>query len=426
MPSDKPPEPAPPTIEAPPLAAGTLVFTPETSVDGAGAASAARPAGRVRVGEPLGKYKITAVLGQGGMGVVLKGHDPTIERDVAVKVLADHLAADPTSLGRFLAEAKSAGRINHPNVVAIYEIAQEGPTHYLAMEYVPGGSLADRVASGVPMPPLQATQALIDACKGVGAAHAAGLIHRDIKPANFMLTADETVKVADFGLARTSTDAGRHLTQTGTVVGTPFFMSPEQCEAKPVDHRTDLYSLGATYYCLLTGKYPFDQSMTVPQLMYQHCHGPIPDPRAGNPAVPEACAKIVGRAMAKTTSDRYQSAAEMLADLQAVVAALSGQTQILLPSESGTVPAAGLSPAMSLQTGGRGKRPIKTAWIALGVIAALSIGAVLWSMSRTRQGAGGADAGSGERPHQGRRPAFAQRDDGRQLERRGGRHVVFT
>jgi urea transport system substrate-binding protein len=307
---------------------------------------------RGRIGEPLGKYTITAVLGQGGMGTVLKAHDPAIERDVAVKVLADYLAEDATSLARFLAEAKAAGKVNHPNVVAIYEIAQDGPTHFLVLEFVSGGSLADRVNSGA-LPVLEATQAMMDAARGVGAAHAAGLVHRDIKPANFMRAADGSVKVADFGLAKAvAGKSASHLTQTGIAVGTPFFMSPEQCEAKEVDHRTDIYSLGATYYCLLTGKHPFHQVDSVPQLMYQHCHGPIPDPRADNPAVPEACSQIIGRAMAKKPEDRYQSCAEMLADLQAVVGALSGQVRIALPSQSG--PMGALDPQAGASTALRG------------------------------------------------------------------------
>src|SRR3954468_4826508 len=172
----------------------------------------------------------------------------------------------------------------------------------------------------------------MDACKGVGAAHAAGLIHRDVKPANFMRAADGAIKVADFGLAKTA-DTDRHLTQTGMTVGTPFFMSPEQVEAKPVDRRTDLYSLGATYYSLLTGRNPFEDLGSAVQIMYAHCHGPIPDPRSVNPAIPEACARIVSRAMAKTPAERYQSTGEMLTDLQAVTATLSGQTRIILPSE---------------------------------------------------------------------------------------------
>jgi ABC-type branched-subunit amino acid transport system substrate-binding protein/tRNA A-37 threonylcarbamoyl transferase component Bud32 len=291
------------------------------------------------VGKTLGKYQVTSVLGRGAMGVVLKARDPLIERDVAIKVLADHLAADATALGRFLAEAKSAGKINHPNVMAIYEICQQGAMTYLVLEYVPGGSLENLVTERRELSVLEASRALVDACKGVGAAHAAGLIHRDIKPANFMRAADGSIKVADFGLAKTAGGSSRAFTQTGMVVGTPFFMSPEQCEAKPLDLRSDIYSLGATYYCLLTGKSPFHDSDSVPQLMYAHCHGPVPDPRSVNPAIPQACTRIVTRAMAKAPTDRYQSTAEMLADLQAVLAALSGQTRIDLPSDSATVAA---------------------------------------------------------------------------------------
>jgi urea transport system substrate-binding protein len=372
------PIPTEPITKPQPDAAGTLQFHPDTASDGP---SPPREPGRVRVGEPLGRYMITAVLGQGGMGTVLRGHDAGIERDVAVKVLANYLADDPTSLARFTAEARSAGRINHPNVVAIYEIGQDGPTHYLALEFVPGGSLSERIEAGKPMPPLEATRAMIDACKGVGAAHAAGVIHRDIKPANFMLTSDGTVKVADFGLAK-STEAGRHLTQTGTAVGTPFYMSPEQCEARPVDHRTDIYSLGATYYSLLTGRYPFHISATVPQLMYQHCHGPIPDPRADNPNVPEACARIVAKAMAKAPADRYQSAAAMLADLQAVAATLSGQAAITLPSESGLVrPLAASATAVSRT--GRRRSPALVAGVAL--IAIIGVGLSIWRPWASRE-----------------------------------------
>src|SRR5262249_29391260 len=162
----------------------------------------------------------------------------------------------------------------------------------------------------------EGTQALIDACRGVGAAHSVGLIHRDIKPGNFMRAADGSIKVADFGLAKSVGGNSRELTQTGVVVGTPFYMSPEQCEAKGLDPRSDIYSLGATYYTLLTGKSPFCDSDSVPQLMYAHCHGPVPDPRSINPTIPEACSRIIARAMAKAPDDRYQTAAAMQGDLQ--------------------------------------------------------------------------------------------------------------
>jgi serine/threonine protein kinase/ABC-type branched-subunit amino acid transport system substrate-binding protein len=312
----------------------TISVQPCTSTD----APAAGPAASAEnwSGKTLGKYQVAGEVGRGAMGVVLKARDPMIERDVAIKVLADHLAADATALGRLLSEAKSAGKINHPNVVAIYEICQQGSLTYLVLEYLPGGNLDDHLTKNRALPILEATQALIDACKGVGAAHAAGLIHRDIKPANFMQAADGSIKVADFGLAKSS-GSSRKFTQAGMVVGTPFYMSPEQCEAKPLDQRSDIYSLGATYFSLLTGKNPFHESESVPQLMYAHCHGPVPDPRSVNPSIPPACTRIIARAMAKTPSDRYQSTTEMLADLQAVLAALSGQTRIDLPSDSATM-----------------------------------------------------------------------------------------
>ena len=233
------------------------------------------------------------------MAVVLKAHDPTLEREVAIKVLASHLAADADARNRFVAEAKAVGRVNHPNVIAIYEICQDETISYLVMEYAPGGSLEDRLQRQGALPLLQATRAMMDACRGIEAAHVVGLIHRDVKPANFMRTADGTIKVTDFGLAKAATDSGRGHTQLGVVVGTPCYMSPEQCESRPMDARSDIYALGATYYSLLTGKRPYHQIESVTQLMYMQCHGPILDPRAIEPTIPEACARIVARAMAK-------------------------------------------------------------------------------------------------------------------------------
>jgi urea transport system substrate-binding protein len=350
----------------------TALFSADTPGD------APRPPGdnasQSWVGKSLGKYKVTGVLGQGGMGVVLKAHDPLIDRDVAIKILAGHLAADLSALGRFLSEARAVGKFNHPNVVAIYEICQEGPTYFLVMEFVHGGSLGDRTEAQGALGVLEATRALIDACKGVGAAHAAGLIHRDIKPDNFMQAADGSVKVADFGLAKAA-DAGRHFTQTGMIVGTPSFMSPEQCESAPLDHRSDLYSLGATYFTLLTGKYPYEETTNTAQLMYQHCHGPTLDPRLVNPAIPEACSRIVARATAKTPAERYSSADDMIADLQAVAATISGQTPILLPSQSGAVPVA---PAASTGTTTSRGRRLRWAAAALLFLAAAGVTVGIW------------------------------------------------
>ena len=287
------------------------------------------------VGRRLGKYEITALLGVGGMGVVLKGHDPSIERDVAIKVLPADLSADEASLHRFLAEAKSAGKLNHPNAVTIYEVGQEGAAHYLVMEIVSGGSAADRLEQGGAYSVSEATRITIEACKGLSAAHQVGLIHRDVKPANLLLTPDGTVKVSDFGLAKRTQSQTMQMTQAGHIVGTPYYMSPEQCESRHVDARSDIYSLGGTYYSLLTGKSPFQDSASIIQVMYAHCNAGPPDPREVKATVPSACAQIVLRAMAKQPEQRYQSMDEMRADLEAVLAAMSG-AGITLPSQSAT------------------------------------------------------------------------------------------
>ena len=360
---------------------------PNSATSTSAAQAAENTASKGWVGKKLGKYQVSAVLGKGAMGIVLKARDPLIDRDVAIKVLAEHLGDDAAAQVRFLAEARAAGKIIHANVIAIHEIIEEGDAFYLVLEYVGGGSLAERLSKQAALPVVEATRAIIDACKGVGAAHAAGLVHRDIKPANLMQTGEGSIKVADFGLAKAGADSNR--TQTGTVVGTPFFMSPEQCEARPLDPRSDIYALGATYYTLLTGNKPYQETESVAQLMYLHCHGPILDPRSIDSSIPEACARIIAKAMAKVTGARYQSTQEMLADLQAVVAALS---TIVLPSDSGDVPAKPvdpspplssrsatvLTPISSAAASPKGRRAgLVWAAIVLGGMA-VGIGAVLW------------------------------------------------
>src|SRR5690606_12401419 len=334
------------------------------------------------IGATLGKYQITETLGQGGMGIVLRAHDPMIERDVAIKLLPEELAEDERALSRFLSEAKAAGRLNHPNVVSIYEIGQEGQAYYLVMELITGGSISAGLDRQRAYSVLDATRIVIDACKGLEAAHQEGLIHRDIKPANLLKAADGSIKITDFGLAKTVSSRTRELTQAGTVVGTPYFMSPEHCDGRGVDARSDLYSLGPTYYSLLTGKNPYEGSDSVLQIMFQHCRGEIPDPRTENRSIPKACSAIIERAMAKAPEDRYQSAEEMLEDLLAVAATLSGELPITLPSQSASTPvSAALEAAAALMP----SEPTRRVW--LGAIAgavvtmlvgSLWVGAVVW------------------------------------------------
>tara|TARA_R110000850_G_scaffold22210_60_gene65476 strand:+ start:11698 stop:14079 length:2382 start_codon:yes stop_codon:yes gene_type:complete len=287
------------------------------------------------IGKKLGKYTISGLLGQGGMGVVYKAHDSMIERDVAIKLLPAELASDKMMLDRFLAEAKAAGRLTHPHVVSIHEINQEGDVHYIVMELMTGGSTDDHLESIGPYSPLEASRIIADACEGLMVAHASGLVHRDIKPGNLLQSAHGTIKVADFGLAKRIIQQSMQLTQDGQLIGTPYFMSPEQCESKPVDMRSDIYSLGATYYTLLTGDHPYEDAGSIVQIMYAHCHADILDPREVNSSIPDKCAAIVSKSMAKKPEDRYQSAKEMLQDLKAITASVEkyDDTKILSQEE---------------------------------------------------------------------------------------------
>lgn len=315
-----------------PDAFGETMAMPGETAASTGAASERKP--EDWIGRRLGKYEITGVLGVGGMGVVLAAHDTSIERNVAIKVLPAELSSDEIALGRFFAEAKSAGKLSHPNTVTIYEISQEGDTCYLVMELVSGGSAEDKLQRQGACSVSEATRMVIEACQGLSAAHDAGLVHRDIKPANLLLTKDGTVKVSDFGLAKRTQNQTLQMTKVGQIIGTPYYMSPEQCESREADARSDVYSLGATYYGLLTGKNPYSESGSVVQVMYSHCNADPPDPREIRTDVPAACAQIIERAMAKRPEQRYQTAAEMRVDLEAVLAAMSG-AGIALPSQSG-------------------------------------------------------------------------------------------
>lgn len=271
------------------------------------------------VGTRLGKYRITGLIGSGGMGIVYAGEDTRLRRAVAIKLLNENLAHEPDILQRFLLEARAAARLNHANVVTVHDVGQSGGAFYIVMELVSGGSVQTRLSNSGRLPWPEATRIAADVCRGLSAAHAAGIIHRDVKPANILLAHDGAAKLADFGLTMAPTLVASRLTQVGTVLGTPQYMSPEHCAAEPLDERTDVYALGVTYYALLVGHPPYDGVDPV-QILYSHCSAPVPDPRAVVSSLPDACADIVRRAMAKTRTERFRSAGEMLAHLAALAA----------------------------------------------------------------------------------------------------------
>lgn len=249
------------------------------------------------------------------MGAVYEAEDTLLGRRVAVKVVPRPGQGGDPLLDRLLREAKAAAQLSHPNVVTVHHVGRWPGGYYLVLELVRGGSLQDRIASGTPLPWMEATCAVADACLGVHAAHAAGFIHRDLKPSNLLCDESGRVKVADFGLV-----CGGDLTTStpGRLVGTPYYMSPEQCRSEPADERSDVYALGATYFVLLTGQTPYPAGSPM-LVMFAHCSAPPPDPRAVVPSLPPGCSAIVQRAMAKAPADRYQSAAEFRTALRGLL-----------------------------------------------------------------------------------------------------------
>lgn len=265
----------------------------------------------------LGKYRLLDRLGAGGMGVVFAAEDVTLGRRVAVKLLPRELAANPESLRRFEIEARAAARLNHPHVVQIFEVNLTGDAPYLVMELLEGGSVAELLRRGGALGWREATRIIADACRGLAAAHDAGLLHRDLKPSNVLLSTAGVAKLADFGVAKCD-ETSRTLTPKGNIVGTPEYMSPEQCRAETLDARSDLYALGATYYALLTGRPPYDADTPI-QIMFAHCSSPAPDARSINQQIPAACALLATRMMAKQKTQRPATATELLASLEALL-----------------------------------------------------------------------------------------------------------
>lgn len=266
----------------------------------------------------IGHYSIVAELGRGGMGVVYKAHEESLNRFVAIKVLGEHLTEDPAHVQRFIREAQSAARLNHPNIVQIYAVNQEEGKHYFVMEYVSGKSLQQILRKG-PLEPLQVARIALQTASGLQAAHEQNIIHRDIKPANLMIDERGLVKIADFGLALMGGGASR-LTATGMFMGTPGYLSPEQCLDQNVDHRTDIYSLGVTLFEALSGKVPFSADSPL-ALLRQIVEVEPPDLKELNPEIDQELRSIVARMMAKDRDLRVSNCGELIGGLEAFLTA---------------------------------------------------------------------------------------------------------
>jgi eukaryotic-like serine/threonine-protein kinase len=268
----------------------------------------------------LGRYQIEHVIGAGGMGIVLKGFDTNLNRPVAIKVLAPHLAHNGAARQRFAREARAAAAVVHEHIVAIYNVESEQETPFIVMQYVPGRSLQDRVDQGGPLTAEEISRIGMQAAAGLSAAHAQGVIHRDVKPGNILLeNGVERVLLTDFGLARAADDAS--LTHSGIVAGTPHYMSPEQASGEATDGRSDLFSLGAVLYFMATGHPPFraEQAMAVLNRICRDRHRPVRDV---NPHVPYELADVIDRLLEKRPSRRFASAEDVRQALADVLKSL--------------------------------------------------------------------------------------------------------
>jgi len=288
---------------------------PAAAASGAAAAAAAAPAAPET--QRLGRYQLEREIGRGAMGIVYLGRDTAINRMVAIKAIPLASEFSDAELvearSRFFREAETAGRLNHPNIVTIYDVGEERGLAYIAMEYLKGRHLSDYAKSNNLMEPRKVLDVIGRTAAALGFAHKQQVVHRDIKPANLMYDpSTDVLKITDFGIARLS---GAGSTRTGIVLGTPSFMSPEQLEGRTVTGHSDLFSLGVSLFQLLTGQLPFAaDSMT--GLMQQIAEAPHPPLRAFRPDLPACVESVIDRALAKSPDARYDSGAQMAAALE--------------------------------------------------------------------------------------------------------------
>jgi serine/threonine protein kinase len=263
----------------------------------------------------LGRYKVVAVLGRGAMGVVYEAVDPYIERRVAIKTL-DKSQGGHDAAARFLSEARAVGRLVHPNIVQVFDAAEDGNVAYMVMELVHGDSLLSRLRPGQPLDLALTVRTIGELLSALGFAHAQGVVHRDVKPSNVLIDDQGRVKLADFGVA--FVDDSTHRTAAGTVIGTPSYMAPEQLRGEPIGAAADIFSVGVVLYQMLTGRVPFKGDSLV-SVMYRITHEDPPAPSTLAPALPGALDRVVARALAKQPAQRYASAQEFAQALRDAV-----------------------------------------------------------------------------------------------------------
>lgn len=291
--------------------------------------------------ETFGTYEIMDELGRGGMGKVYRARHVTLDRIVALKMLSEQFSKDHGFVQRFLREARTAARLNHPNIVQIYDFGQVGAVYYLAMEFVEGHSVGAWLRSQGRFSERDAVNIIRYVCIALGVAHAQGMVHRDVKPDNMMLSVKGEVKLVDLGLAKSITEDAA-LTQTGSSMGTPHYISPEQIKGlKDIDRRADIYSLGASLYHLVTGHTPYTGE-SGPVIMTRHLMEVLADPRKYEPSLGEGLVRVIRKMMAKEREQRYQDIDTVDQDLWRLQ---RGEAPLLNEEDTAVTPGRGATPA---------------------------------------------------------------------------------
>src|SRR5580658_1065405 len=287
-----------------------------------------------------GRYELTHLIARGGMAQVYRAMDRQLERPVALKVLFPELSIDRTFVERFRREAQAAANLSHPNIVPVFDWGEDDGSYFIVMEYVEGRPLSAVLRDPQRLPPRQIATIAAGVAAALAFAHRHGVVHRDVKPGNVLITPDGDVKVTDFGIAR-AMNTEESLTQTGAVMGTAAYFSPEQAEGKGVDSRSDIYSLGVVLYEMAVGRPPFTGDSPV-AVASKHVRDQPVLPREANPTVPPALEAVIMKAMAKNPDDRYASAEELRADLlrfadgRPVEAAYPGLTSVMTGAVAAT------------------------------------------------------------------------------------------
>jgi len=338
-----------------------------------------------------GRYAVIEQVGSGGMAYVYRARDELLGREVAVKVLSERFSGDKSFVERFRREAQAAANLSHPNIVSLYDYGAEGDTYFIVMEFIDGRSLAEIIQEEGPLLPERAAEIAADVAKALERAHSAGLVHRDVKPANIMITDSGQTKVTDFGIVRAlGGEAEQTMTQTGMVIGTAAYLSPEQAQGNPVDARSDVYSLGCVLFEMLTGSPPFSGETPL-SIAYKHVREDPPPPSSSNPDVPSALDAITLKGLAKNPENRYQDAAEMHEDLQRF---LSGQkvhaTPLLADTTMVSRASSGTSVMRQVEYEGpddEGRRPFFYVLVALLILGLFALGA--WFLATQVLDAGG-------------------------------------